>query len=106
VAGLMTFPNARSVAPGVSSASTSRAMSMKRRDCSGSSALAGGRGFWSGMDEPYLTFRAVGYEEGVGLTMVGQVHAVIWAGDAVRRVRRRVRVFGRDQLLKVGWIGG
>jgi hypothetical protein len=45
----MTFLNARSNAPGVSSASTSRAMSMKRRDCSVLSALAGGSGVRFGM---------------------------------------------------------
>jgi hypothetical protein len=41
----MTRLDARSVTPGVPSAATSRAMSMKRRDCSGLSALEGGSGF-------------------------------------------------------------
>lgn len=45
----MIFLKARSVAPGVSSASTCRAISMNRRDCSGLSALGGGSGFRLGM---------------------------------------------------------
>ena len=51
----MTFLKARSVAPGDSSASTSRAMSMNRRDCSGSSALRGGRGLRSGIGDSPMT---------------------------------------------------
>jgi hypothetical protein len=45
----MTFSRARSVAPGVSSASAARAASMNRRDCSGLSADGDGSGFWLGM---------------------------------------------------------
>ena len=46
----MTFSNARSIAPGASSAPTSSAMSMKRCDSAGSSASAGTDGFDLGMD--------------------------------------------------------